>query len=1136
MQRSVVGGPLWGAYSSSRHGNERVGHHESPLKPLAMSVDAVEESTTHRWTAILLPTMDRVTVLNGANGQRVAVLSVSNENEAIERDKEDKVDHDDEMNGGEKAGHNGGDPAKSENEDDDANHTADDDNEEAKVEIEDSDAVDDHAENGNKESGRQRRRKSRRVPVCRRRPRRSISSVTTSNVGLVWVGCSDGTLHVFDLTILVPHVRLWSSEETTLLRPTRHYRIASSQTSIAHLSLCHSPHHQQQPDGTLAPNSVDDDNDRVLLYAVLTQETATSQTRTKGSKKHGTVVSLVRLFLACPAVIAKPDQSIPPADAPLLLREQDSISVPIVVLDQYECDQRAATSSVPFFLDAIRSTETAAPHGGGAVVVVVASTTKVSLYYDNAHSNGDSNHPTLKIVLDQSIGLSVEQRLTSCAVHHDTGDLACGYASGVIRMVHSVIPAVAKHGIVGQPRTPVGGKSNPSSQPLEERNPTAITRKLLVRKVHWHAHAVGSLTYDTGGTGFLYSGGQESVLLTWLAQKQQQYTSSASDKPIHKLPRIALGAIQHVLYIPANHPSSLTSTTPDTVLVACTDNSLQLLDAQSKSLVWKYQGLAAGTCHIASEGMDNVERPPCMTILNNNVIALSGLTHAPGCIQWFQLDTQRVAQQWDVVPFNRVSHTERFGDTKQHPPAMPTPVLTHAVFAQNHAVAVTIDVVPTEITSIGAMVRLSGDNDAAVCGSTTTIRFWRQQSTKAAKETMSSTLLPSYECVAAMTFPHGSRHRVAALAMNADGSVAATASNEESAIRLWWRRRRRDDVSTNEMDDKDTSKSKRRRLAPSELTTPADSEMDEWTCRCKIGIPSGYANFPVSALSFSLDSSVFAVAHGAFVTMWDLESVALLTALRHEDDSPLQSMSFLAPSDRLSDGLMLLHSATCVSLRSPHGNRGPNVGWNWKLPNDEIKKQTGRITAVAFLPVHEIVAIAQYYQHNDQSRVVVIDALTGLPFRKLRGHSSPIFDHVSGAIVTLVATNQQWRSRAELDGVDFDNVVLTMYALTNMGEMVRFTNRTREKEAGKLEAGYSEKPAPSPRFEVLENDYDHKRKIQVLEVDDLERAPTGALSLEHFGGISSDDGSMASSQLPLLRGAFVRAFIGRNLLRRDMEQ
>jgi hypothetical protein len=401
---------------------------------------------------------------------------------------------------------------------------------------------------------------------------------------------------------------------------------------------------------------------------------------------------------------------------------------------------------------------------------------------------------------------------------------------------------------------------------------------------------------------------------------------------------------------------------------------------------------------------------------------------------------------------------------------------------------------------------------------------------------MSSTLLPSYECVAAMTFPHGSRHRVAALAMNADGSVAATASNEESAIRLWWRRRRRDDVSTNEMDDKDTSKSKRRRLAPSELTTPADSEMDEWTCRCKIGIPSGYANFPVSALSFSPDSSVFAVAHGAFVTMWDLKSVALLTALRHEDDSPLQSMSFLAPSDRLSDGLMLLHSATCVSLRSPHGNRGPNVGWNWKLPNDEIKKQTGRITAVAFLPVHEIVAIAQYYQHNDQSRVVVIDALTGLPFRKLRGHSSPIFDHVSGAIVTLVATNQQWRSRAELDGVDFDNVVLTMYALTNMGEMVRFTNRTREKEAGKLEAGYSEKPAPSPRFEVLENDYDHKRKIQVLEVDDLERAPTGALSLEHFGGISSDDGSMASSQLPLLRGAFVRAFIGRNLLRRDMEQ
>ena len=121
---------------------------------------------------------------------------------------------------------------------------------------------------------------------------------------------------------------------------------------------------------------------------------------------------------------------------------------------------------------------------------------------------------------------------------------------------------------------------------------------------------------------------------------------------------------------------------------------------------------------------------------------------------------QRVVQQLDVVPFNRVSRTERSGDhpAKRLRLPMPTPAVTHAVFSKSRNDLVTMDVVPTENVSVGAPLSLL-PNDAPPCfGSVTTIRFW-QKSSCSSSSTAVVDHMPPYELKAAMTFPHGSRNR-----------------------------------------------------------------------------------------------------------------------------------------------------------------------------------------------------------------------------------------------------------------------------------------------------------------------------------------------------------------------------------------
>lgn len=50
-------------------------------------------------------------------------------------------------------------------------------------------------------------------------------------------------------------------------------------------------------------------------------------------------------------------------------------------------------------------------------------------------------------------------------------------------------------------------------------------------KLHWHAHAVGDLSFSTDGT-YLLSGGEEAVLVLWQLPKETKHFRPRLGAPI----------------------------------------------------------------------------------------------------------------------------------------------------------------------------------------------------------------------------------------------------------------------------------------------------------------------------------------------------------------------------------------------------------------------------------------------------------------------------------------------------------------------------------------------------------------------------------------------------------------------------
>lgn len=544
--------------------------------------------------------------------------------------------------------------------------------------------------------------------------------------------------------------------------------------------------------------------------------------------------------------------------------------------------------------------------------------------------------------------------------------------------------------------------------------------------------------------------------------------SRGSRKPAEVLPRLALGGIVHLRSVTQSAHS------PSAILIYCEDNSLQLFESHNKSLLWKIRGLAA------DESEEIIESRPMMRVDPSSgpgVLALTGLPRAPGLIHWYDTHQGQVVSSLEVVPFNRVSRTEH------HDSPMPSPCVTHAVWNQSGSVLVTVDTVPTENSAMGSYRELpKGDGVGVV----TTIRFWGRESGAA-----------EYDLAAAMSYPHGSTNGIAALALSIDGSRACTVSNDERAFRLWER--------IFELDDEDETG--RRKAA--------------WHCQYKVAIPAGYSKFDVGrgAVAFSPDLSTLAIAFGTTVTLWDLQDLTLLSSLRtmEDDESPVTKLAFQTTAQLVE--MLYTVSAHGVTLQSPYGDLGQkDVGWSY-LVNDGAE-----VACSEYLPESDQIAIAVYEHASQCSSVILVDSTTG-------GTIDTSSKDIPNRIVALGVPpldpmgRSAWMAplKSEIDSH------CRLYALTNRGEMIYLTARWKDSTQDTSSA--EEEPVtvvPSiPLLTAMKDRPQQKRSRAVVDVGEI-GVPSKKLAL-----IGQDDGtpSGADDELPRLRGAFLRSFVGRHLKR-----
>jgi NET1-associated nuclear protein 1 (U3 small nucleolar RNA-associated protein 17) len=465
--------------------------------------------------------------------------------------------------------------------------------------------------------------------------------------------------------------------------------------------------------------------------------------------------------------------------------------------------------------------------------------------------------------------LSSSNKISTLAIAPNKKDIACGHMRGTIQVLVDLIPRVEEYN--DKMARYEAQLTNESL--INDKKPHHPSKGIVVRKFHWHAHPVSTLTFDniskSAGDSMLYSGAEESVIVTW-------QLSRGSDKPAEVLPRIALAGIVHMV-------SSHQSGEADSLLVYCADNSLHLFETHNQHLKWKVQGLGAGDNRTIFSVSPKLMLDPSSMGFSNPKIFCAGLAKAAGNIQTYDVRQQEVTATLQVAPFNRVSRM------KYSQSQMPAPTIIHAEWDATAKRLLTVDTVPTENSAIGVSEQLE---DGTMIGTVSTIRFWKFKENSLA-----------FDPCAAMASPHGPRARLSSAALSADGKYACTLSNDEKAFRLWRR-------STRE-------------------------EGDDWNCTYRIQFPSGYSNASSgpSALSFSSDSSVLAIGFGNVVTLWDRHNVTLLTSLRHgEGDEIVETVSFVQSGEL--EGMLLIQSSSSIALQSPYANKGiASKDWVWRAPS-----------------------------------------------------------------------------------------------------------------------------------------------------------------------------------------------------------
>jgi hypothetical protein len=882
---------------------------------------------------------------------------------------------------------------------------------------------------------------------------------------VVMVGCRDGSIREFSLKCLD------MLNDTTPVdcgpyqiagpccRPRRVIRV-SKKEPIMHLTV------------PALRNRVHDDG--VLIYVVARTkglEKTSASSGTQSDKSASVNVAVLRVLL--PHFDGSADVS--------LLRKDKEDKQRKWHLDNIKCrvgkDKTGSfMNTAPFRLQSVAK-PMANDH---SVFVVLARANAIHVYYDQLQSS--NRFPPL------SFPMPANNPLSAFKISVNNSDIACGHYHGDITVMNGVLDEVEKYHVALSKAEQQFGSGTAT---LTTAKPEDPRKNFIASKVHWHSHPVASLAYDATSSPMdpiLYSGGEETVLVTW-------QISQGRDRPADVLPRIALGGIVHVACADRidNNPGN-------GILVYCEDNSLQLFESHNKGRTWKLQGLA---CKLKAGGDSSsdmrIEVDPRAQGATDSQIIITGLPEAPGYMHWYDPSRQRLSASLEIAPFNRISRTEH----DENP--LPAPTVTNHVFSEDGAELITLEETPTENLYIGAY---ENQGRKGGYGVVSTIRFWSWNDSSATQGALNKV---PYTLGAAMTYPHGPKNRVSALAMTKDGSLACTVSNDEKAFRVWHK------VVADEEDEA--------RRAPA------------WTCRYKVTIPAGFSNLLTKkdGVAFSDDGSLIAMCFGNMITLWDSDEARFLTSICHLEGN-IDFVKFVGPG-RLQD-LLLIKSEFGVSLQSPFGSKGSFKGWSWGIP---VGMKGTTVSDAEMIDSHACLAITIFNSLSGQSRLVLIDASSGKPGVKDYDTEAMTFaSGIEGCITSACAVGKSEKQSSWGNEQTTRSSSLHLYTLTSNGELLLFTTGGKG-DLLSTSQWTDVSQSSGPTLDIGRGDERAKRKRIGAETTVLPEVETitKKTAVEIFGYTSSKAskaGAPATAELPSLSRAFVRAFVGRSLSRNQNER
>jgi len=811
---------------------------------------------------------------------------------------------------------------------------------------------------------------------------------------------------------------------------------------------------------------------------------------------------------------------------------------PVTVMSKTECRIDSLphlgskiTRTVPFEMVAVtRPTTTATTTAtttsttqtqqhGLSVFVVVAKANSLMVYHELVMSSSSSttrcrSFPSIEYQFDD------RSQLTAIDVSLNKSDVTCGDRKGKIRIMNDLLVQVELHNIRQDKDRALQNEIAGDGALVESTNTSMDTSslppKVIVSKAHWHAHPVASLTYDVTSSPvdpLMYSGGDESVMVTW-------QTSHGRDRPADVLPRLALGGIVHLVM--SSRDKSIDPRPASGVLVFCEDNSLQLIESHNKGRIWKSHGLAAmktSTVRPASKSSKSTQIPKARPVRiqpdprsnkqRRSQLVLTGLADAPGLMHWYDPTRERIVSKLEVAPFNRISRTEP--DEKP----LPSPCVTHHSFNGNGSDLITIDEAPTENSLVGSYEQRNGSEYGIV----STIRFWVWNDGPAPTRHSQKSARVPYRQIASMTYPHGPKNRVDALALSRDGLIACTVSNEEKAFRIW---------------EKD--------VLPAVVGSTRDDEEEEdgptetWTCRYKVAVPAGLSNFSTASggVAFSDDGSILAVAFGRHVSLWDTDEAQLLTSFQDGSGTDIENIQFVNPG--LHRDLLLIHCKKGVSMRSPYGENGSTASfqsWTWSVARDAKNLS---VSTIVLVDSHDCVAISIYDDVNDRSQVITVESETGTP-RDISSTTSYTVHETTGRVDCLTAVGRP-NAKSNWDMKQQRHSPIFLYAMLSSAELILLHDL---KDAAQTVSSQSTERriqqhsmGPSLNIRTQQPMTGQKRRLNAVEMIRNRHSDRNAkrLALDIFGISASDELKNAgptTNNLPSLSINFVRSFVGRNL-------